>query len=252
MKIYIFADMEGISGITGSSFVLTDGANYNTGRKYLTADINACVKGCFEAGASEVIVRDGHGPGLNVLWHELDPRAQLIQGATPGKRMFGIEGSDGVILLGYHAMAGTPRAHLEHTYSSKVIQNMWLNGEKAGEFALDTAIAGDYNIPVIMTSGCDKLCAEAKAFSPDVITCQVKTSIAQQSAMLLPAQTAYELIRTKTIEAVEAVKAGKIKPIVMKNVTIRTEYVERCEPALNLVADRTMEKHGETVEKAFF
>ena len=251
MKIYIFADMEGISGITGSGFVLASESRYATGCKYLTADINACVQGCFDAGADEVVVRDGHSSGINVIWSELDSRAQLVQGATPGKRMYGIEGSDGVILLGYHAMAGTQRAHLEHTFSSKGIQNIWLNGKKAGEFAIDTAIAGDYNIPVIMTSGCDKLCAEAKEFSPDVITCQVKSSISQQGALLLSADRAHELIRSKTREAVEALKAGKIKPVTLKNVTIRTEYVERCEPAFGLVADRTVEKYGETVEKAF-
>ena len=58
MKIYIFADMEGISGISGSSFVLADNANYQLGQKLLTQDINACIKGCFKAGATEVIVCD--------------------------------------------------------------------------------------------------------------------------------------------------------------------------------------------------
>jgi len=117
MKIYIFADMEGISGISGSMFVRGDGTHYALGRKYLTADINACAAACFEAGADEVVVRDGHGGGYSVLWDGLDPRVQLVQGATPGKRFFDIEGSDGVILLGYHAMAGTRSALLEHTYS---------------------------------------------------------------------------------------------------------------------------------------
>ena len=128
MKIYIFADLEGISGVSGSPFVAADGAQYAAGRKYLTADINACAAACFEAGADEVVVRDGHGLGNNVLWDELDSRVKLIQGVTPGKRFYDIEGSDAVILLGYHAMAGTRRALLEHTYSSKTIQNMWLNG----------------------------------------------------------------------------------------------------------------------------
>ena len=47
MKIYIFADLEGISGVSGSSFVLADGANYALGKKYLTADVNACAAACF-------------------------------------------------------------------------------------------------------------------------------------------------------------------------------------------------------------
>ena len=252
MKIYIFADMEGISGVSSSMFVTADGPHYALGRKFLTADINACAAACFEAGADEVIARDGHGGGYSVLWEDLDPRIQLVQGATPGKRFFGIEGSDGVILLGYHAMAGTRGALLEHSYNSKAIQNIWMNGRRVGEFEIDTAIAGDYDIPVIMTSGCDKLCAQAKDFLPSVITCEVKKSTAQQGAMMLSAQKAHALIREKTIEAIAAMKAGKIKPVKLSPVTLRREYMERMEPMLNLCDDRTTDITAATAEDAFY
>lgn len=252
MKIYIFADMEGISGVSSSMFVTGDGTHYGLGRKFLTADINACAAACFEAGADEVIARDGHGGGYSVLWEDLDPRVQLVQGATPGKRFFGIEGSDGVILLGYHAMAGTRGALLEHSYNSKSIQNIWMNGRRVGEFEIDTAIAGDYDIPVIMTSGCDKLCAQAKDFLPSVITCEVKKSTAQQGAMMLSAQKAHALIREKTIEAIAAMKAGKIKPVKLSPVTLRREYMERMEPMINLCDDRTTEITAATAEDAFY
>ena len=253
MKIYIFADMEGISGISNSSFVLTDGSQYALGRKYLTRDINICAQGCFDAGVDEVVVRDGHGTGVSVLWEELIPGVQLVQGATPGERFCGIGDADGIILLGYHAMAGTRRALLEHTYSSKAIQNMWMNGARVGEFAVDTAIAGKYDIPVIMTSGCDKLCAEAKAFLPQVVTCQVKTSVTCQSAILLAPADAEKILRSKTMEAIEKLKNGEMKPY--KNpeiITLRTEFVERQEPVLELVADRTTERCGTDIEKIFF
>lgn len=252
MKIYIFADMEGISGISNSSFVLTDGSQYALGRQYLTRDINICAQACFDAGATEVVVRDGHGGGVSVLWEKLIPGVKLIQGGSPGERFSFCAGSDGMILLGYHAMAGTQRALLEHSYSSKSIQNIWMNGERVGEFAIDTAIAGKYGIPVIMTSGCDKLCAEAKAFLPQVVTCQVKKSITCQSAALLAPADAEKLLREKTIEAIEKLKNGEMKPY--KNpetVTIRTEYMERMEPAFGLVADRTTERTGTDIEKVF-
>ena len=252
MKIYIFADLEGISGVSGSSFVLADGAKYALGCKFLTRDINICAKACFEAGATEVIVRDGHGAGTSVLWENILPGVKLVQGATPGVRFAGLDGCDAVILLGYHAMAGTPRAVMEHTYSSKGIQNMWVNGRLSGEFWMDTLIAGEHGVPVIMTSGCDKLCKEAKEFSPDVITCQVKTSTGQQGCILLSPAESEKILREKTFEAIEALKAGKIKPITLSPVTIRTEYIERCEPALGLVAPRTVEHVSDSMEKAFF
>lgn len=80
LKVYIFADMEGISGITHSGQTLADGAAYGEGCRLMEADINACVAGCFDAGATEVVVRDGHGGGKNVEPARIDPRARLVRG----------------------------------------------------------------------------------------------------------------------------------------------------------------------------
>ncbi|MDD4540217.1 MAG: M55 family metallopeptidase, partial [Lentisphaeria bacterium] len=132
MKVYIFVDMEGISGVTGSDFVTSSGPHYQTARRYYTEELNVCARACFEAGADEVIARDGHGSGNHMLWDQLDPRIQLVQGQTGTVRMWGLDGCDALILLGYHAMAGTRGALLEHTYSSASIQNMWLNGRPVG------------------------------------------------------------------------------------------------------------------------
>ena len=255
MKIYIFADMEGISGICGSPMVSTaEGTTeYQRGRRYLTAEVNNCIKACFDSGADEVVLKDGHGSGFNILWDELEHDVVFVQGYSIDTRFAELEGSDGIILLGYHAMAGTPYAHLEHTFTSKGIQNMWMNGEKAGEFAIDAAIAGEQGVPVIMTSGCDKLCAEAKAFYPEVVTCEVKKSLTCQSAVLLSPIAARKLVYDKTCEAIQKLKEGKIPPCkVSKPVTIRKEFVERQEPMRNLVAPRTVEATNDSVEVAFF
>ena len=252
MKIYIFADLEGISGVSGSQFVTADGAKYAMGCKLITREVNICAAACLECGAEEVIIRDGHGAGNSIIWENLIPGTRLVQGQTPGVRFAGADEADAIILLGYHAMAGTPRAVMEHTFSSKTIQNMWVNGELAGEFAIDTLIAGEHNLPVIMTSGCDKLCAEAKAFSPDVVTCQVKTSTSQQGCILLSPAASEQLLREKTKEAIEAFRAGKIKPKTVSPATLRIEYMERCEPPDGLVAPRTVEHKADTLEEAFF
>lgn len=255
MKIYIFADMEGISGVSGSAMVSTaiGGAEYQRGRKCLTAEVNNCVKACFDAGAEEVVVRDGHGGGNNIIWEDIKYDVDLVQGYTLKTRFAGIEGADGAIFLGYHAMAGTPNAVLEHTYSSKEIQNMWLNGKKVGEFEIDAAIAGEMGIPVIMTSGCDKLCAEAKECCPEVVTCQVKKSYSCNGVRMLSPIAAEKLVYEKTVEAVKGLKEGKFKPYsVSTPVTVRREFVERMDPGYNLVEPRTVEYVSDSVEKAFF
>jgi len=256
MNIYIFVDMEGISGVSGSEFVTAAGKLYQTGRQYYTQDVNVCAQACFDAGASTVIVRDGHGGGNHMLWDHLDPRIELVQGPTGAVRMAGLEECDALILLGYHAMAGTPGALLEHTYSSKSIQNMWLNDRPVGEIGIDAAIAGDYGVPTIMVSGDNYACTEAESWIPGVVPCVVKTGLGCQAARLLSRENAHELIRQQTSTAIAQLDA--IKPLVVdKPATVRREMMERlpvpsARPGVTIIDGRTYEVSGDTVEKAFF
>ena len=101
MKIYISVDMEGASGISASEYVLKDGYLYAAGRRLITQDINAAVRGAFDGGAEEVIVFDGHGGRVNVLVEDLDPRALVIAGAAHKPRFPMLDKSvDGMFLLG--------------------------------------------------------------------------------------------------------------------------------------------------------
>ncbi|MFA7230008.1 MAG: M55 family metallopeptidase [Victivallaceae bacterium] len=253
MNIYIFVDMEGISGISGSDFVMPGNRFYSLGCQYYTMEVNSCINACFKANAKNVIVRDGHSSGNHIIWKEFDKRAELIQGSTGNKRFPGIEECSALILLGYHAMAGTQGALLEHTYSSTTIQNMWLNNIKAGEFAIDSAIAAEYNVPTIMVSGDDKICAEAKNWIPDIVTCQVKRGLSCQGARLLSQEKAHSLIEEKTIEAIS--KTSSIKPPqISKPVRLRIENIER---GINKIGEnikaidgRTVEIMADTVEEA--
>jgi D-amino peptidase len=256
MKIFIFSDMEGISGICRKSQVMSSEPHYSEGRKFMTRDINACIQGCIDGGAKKIVVRDGHGSGFNVLWDELDERAEYLMGAGGTQRFEGIEGFDGLILLGYHAKAGTFRGILEHTFSSASWQTCWMNGKVVGEFAIDAAIAGDYGVPVIMTSGDDKLCAEAKPLIKDLVSVQVKEGIHTEGGRLLPMKTAHQKIREGAAMAVK--NCSKIKPYKVKcPVTLRLELVERQQPPfrrtdIKLIDGRTFEVTGRTVEEALF
>ncbi len=258
MKIYIYADMEGCSGISSKHYVSKASERPNLqeeARRLMTMDINACIAGCAKAGATEIIVRDGHGGGMNVKRSDIDPRADLIDGDTPRERFADIEGSDGLILLGYHAMAGTPGAILEHTYSSIGYQNMWLNGRKAGETGIDAAIAAEYGVPVIMVSGDDKVCREAEEWLPGVVSCEVKKGFSCNGARMPSLEKTHKLIEEKTVEAIQ--KIGNIPFIkVSYPVTLRVELVSRgrCpdNPAYRILDARTYELDSDSVEKALY
>jgi D-amino peptidase len=250
--------MEGISGICLRQHVSPGEALYAEGRRYLVADVNACVEGCFAGGAESVVVRDAHGGACHFIWDSLDPRADYILGEDGKDRMAGIEQCDALILLGYHAMAGTPEAILEHTMSSAAWQNFWLNGRKTGEIGIDAAIAGERRIPTVMVSGDDKACREAKDFIPGVVTACVKFGLSVEGGRLLSAERAHRLITAKAAEAVQC--AGRIKPVrVPPPVTARLERVSRGrlplhgeKPYVKIIDGRTYEVVADSVSQALW
>ncbi|HWL51788.1 MAG TPA: M55 family metallopeptidase [Chthoniobacteraceae bacterium] len=225
-KIYILVDMEGISGICRASQVRVGELHYPEGRLQMTREVNACVEACLEAGATEVVVRDVHGTCFNLVFDQLHPGARYIMGESQMGRMPGIRQFDGLILLGYHAMAGTPFGVLEHTANSLLWQNFWLNGVKAGEIAVDAGIAGDHGVPVIMVSGDDKTVAETEAFLPHAVKAEVKQGIGIEGAIFLSPGEARRVIQEKTREAVK--RCAEIPPfMVEKPVTLRLQLVSR-------------------------
>jgi len=252
-KVYVFADMEGISGVSCSE--QTIGARKEEGQRLMAEDMSACVAGCFAAGAAEVVVRDGHGGGMNVDPARIDPRAKLVQGATPGVRFKEMEGAEALILLGYHAKALTPKAVLAHSYSSATIQGMWLNGREVGETGVDAAIAAEHKVPVVMVSGDDKTVAEAREWLPDVVTCEVKKGTGPQGAELMPLEQARSLIRQKTREALARRKEMRLLLQVSYPATLRWDYLPKgsprtYDPAFKPAAEpRRVERSGASLEQ---
>ena len=258
MNIYIAVDIEGISGIYSNDQTREGRWQIPEGRRYMMGDINACVKGLKDAGVEKVIVHDCHGGGWMFDWEMALPDADgYICGYVGDRRYADLTDIDAMILLGYHAMAGTEGAILDHTFGLDV-QNMYINGEKVGETAVDAAIAGEQGVKVIMVSGDDKLCAEAKAIMPDVVTAEVKKGLSCTGGILLPKEKAHKLIYEKTIEAVK--KADSIKPYVIEGpITCKMEMIERTrlfresvKPYMKIIDGRTFIVTADTVEEALW
>ncbi len=225
MKLLIAADMEGISGITGWNQVFPEHPEYARGRRLMTADVNAAIDGALQAGVTDIVVTDGHWDGSNILWEEVKSPASLINGSpSPLSMVQGVqEGADAVVFLGYHARAGTQNAILDHTWSSKKVHNLWLNEVLAGEIALNAAVCGHFNVPVIAISGDQSACAEAAALIPGIHTAQVKKANGRMNAECLPSEEAHGIITRTVQSAVE--NANAIRPYQLNGpVTIRVEF----------------------------
>lgn len=210
MKILLAADMEGITGVVHWDHVSPDHADYKRFRKAMTDDVNAAVRGVYEAGADEVWVADGHAHGRNLLIEALDARAQLQCGSpSPFAMLTGIDHDvDGVGFIGYHARAGAAHAVLDHTWSSSRVHNVWLNETRVGEIGLNAAVCGHFDAPVVMLSGDQTACAEAQALLGDVECAVVKEATGRMSARCLPVEQAQSHIQDAARRAVERLAQG--------------------------------------------
>ena len=238
MKILIAADMEGITGVVHWDHVATNHPEYARFRRLMTADVNAAIRGAMIGGAKEVIVTDGHSYGRNILIEELDARARLNSGTpSPFSMVQGVEtGVDGVIYVGYHARIGTQNAILEHTWSDERVANLLLNGEPYGEIGLNAAVCGHFGAPVIMISGDQSACAEARELLGDLETVIVKHAHGRMSAECLPPEVSQGLIQSGAARAVERIKDGSAPHalVLPVPVTLSVDFVQ------SEMADRAM------------
>jgi D-amino peptidase len=174
MRVYISVDMEGVAGVVHED--QTDpleprhAGEYNRMRRLMTSEANAAIEGALEAGATRILVNDSHWLMRNLLAEELHSAAELLSGGPKLRSMVeGIElGFDRALFVGYHAMAGTRDAIIDHTYSG-LVHEARLNGRPVGELGINAALAGSYGVPIAMVSGDQALAAEAKALLGDEV-----------------------------------------------------------------------------------
>jgi D-amino peptidase len=205
VKVYLSADMEGITGLVDAEDVQPPGRDYERGRVLMTEDVNAAVRGAYDAGATSILVNDAHGPMRNLLPELLDPRATLIKGRP--KPMGMIEGLtseyDAVLCVGFHARAGVLGV-LSHSFMGHEIEDIWLDDDATGEIGLLHAASTAYGVPVALLTGDDTACAEMKAWDPGVATVPVKYAKDRFAAQLVPVAEARAAIEATTTEALRS------------------------------------------------
>lgn len=210
MRVMIWADMEGVAGVTVWEHTGGSSPLYEEGRRLYTEEINAAVRGCKAAGATEIVVIDGHGGGyltgkgfLSLIPERLESGAEYVLGHPWTRHTEPLErGCDAVLFVGAHSMAGTLNGVLSHTVSSEAWYVATINGRPVGESGIVAAIAGSWNTPGIFVSGDDATCREVQALLGEtVMAAPVKKGLGRYSARHLPAVDARALIEAKSAEA---------------------------------------------------
>ena len=137
----------------------------------------------------------------------------------------------GTFFVGAHAMAGTINGFLDHTQSSLSWYNYYINGRKCGELAQWATVAAYFGVPMLMVSGDEAACAEARAFFNPVETASVKQGIGRNRAQCLELSEAEDRIREAARRAMSLVGSAPLfKPILpmeLKLELYRSDYCER-------------------------
>ncbi len=249
MKIYISADMEGTSGVVHSDQTDPSYPEYQHYRKTMLAEVNAAIEGALAAGAQEILVNDSHWNMRNLIIEDLNSAATLLSGSPkPYSMMTGIDGGfDAAFFTGYHARAGSAFGNLDHTYTGpNQVQGVWLNGVEVGEYGLNAALAGYFGVPVVLITGDQTVCAQAKELlGEDLEAVIVKEATGRASAKNLHPTKVHQMIRDGAERATKKKRTPFIiePPVTLRLALARSSQAEiiALMPNIQRVAPRVVE-----------
>ena len=211
MKVLILSDLEGVSGSGDYRLLIPAGPIYQQACQNLTEDINAVVRGLRAAGAAEIDLVDSHstvwptrtGP-RNIVKDRIGPGIDRMMGGWDMLMLTRSQGDplrsyDAQVIVGEHAMAGTPDGFASHTHSDNTA--LRINGQYIGEVAWHIWLLGYYGVPTIMVTGDAATIREARAFFPGIEGVAVKTATSRDHAECLPVSEARRLIQEAAARA---------------------------------------------------
>ena len=254
MKIYVLADLEGTTGVVREEQTSADSPEYREACSLLTGDVNAAVEGAVQAGAGDIVVNDLHGArgGFNLVLEELHPHAKCITGGPRIYRLSLLDRSiDAALMVGYHAMAGTGGAVLEHTMSTKAIDEVRINDVRVGEIGIDASVLGCFDIPIVLVTGCRKTTDEARNLLGTIEVVAVKEGLTRHSALCLPPTKTRSLIKeasAKALQCLDDYKPLKFNPPYKVEIEYtHPTYADRYEkdPLAEMVDARTVRFRGQ-------
>lgn len=204
VRVFVTADIEGVAGVVHTEEGTRGNPEYERARRLMTAEASAVVAGILDADPeADVTVADCHGPYRNIIPEELDERAILSRGKP---RHFGMmdgieEGYDLAMFIGVHGSAGAGHAVLSHTFTGAIL-DVTINGTSYGELGLNAAMAGAYDVPVILVSGDQQVEQDVRTtLGDDVVMVPVKKSRAHLAAESVHPAVSRRMLREAAAKA---------------------------------------------------
>lgn len=230
MRIYISADIEGVAGIAHWDQARPRESAHAELAERMTDHVAAACEGAVAAGATEILVKDAHGPARNIVPDRL-PRVARIARGWSGHPFLMVEhldeSYDAVVMIGWHSGAGSGANPLAHTLSSSRVARLEVNGRPVAEFHLYAWAAASLGVPVALVSGDEALCAEVKAANPAIATVPVLAGTGAGTVSLHP-DVARDRIRDGVREALAGDLADRVLALPDRfEVVVRFQEAER-------------------------
>lgn len=202
-KYMIRCDIEGVTGVVSPEQAEPGKPEFSVGCHMFMSDLSAMVHGLLEGGADEISIYDEHYFGRNIDLAQMPEHVNIFSGKPPYQAGWagGLDESfDGLLLLGFHSMAGTGEL-LCHTYEPE-IQKILINGLAVGEIGMETAVAGQFGVPLLLITADSAGVEEAKRLVPNVLGVSVKKSLGANAAICYPPDRTAQWIRDAAKKAV--------------------------------------------------
>jgi D-amino peptidase len=214
VRVFISVDMEGTAGVVDWEQCVGDGIEAQAGRELLLGEVNAAIDGALAAGATHILVNDGHSVMRNLAPARLHGDARMISGwHRPVDMMEGIDASyDACLLVSYHASMGAELGNMSHSFNPRAVSEARLDGVVVGETVINSLVAAHYGVPVVLVTGDQTGCEETVQVLPHITTAVVKLSISRSTANSLHPRAACELIRTTAESSIRDRAAVPARP----------------------------------------
>ena len=224
MRLYISADLEGITGISCWEETHKGNNEYEKARLQMTKEVAAACRGALEAGVDFILVKDAHEEGKNLIHQLLPKEVKILSGWSnhPYNMVEGLDKSfDGALFIGYHSGGHSNGSPLAHTLSIDAVRSISLNGQKADEFLLYTHAAHWIGVPVIGVSGDGELIRRVKAFDGQIKTVAVQEGFGGAVVSIHP-DLAISRIQKMAKKAVEAI--GSFTTFSVEKYELKVEF----------------------------
>lgn len=227
LKVYISADMEGITGVASADQLGPASFEYAQARQWMTADVLAAIQGAREAGATEFVVSDSHGNGQSLLIDRFPtdiPITIVRSFPRPLGMMQGLDSTfAAAIFVGYHASTSSLTGVRAHTISSALLTRIAINGTSMSEAGINAAIAAQFGVPVVLITGDDQIVAETKQRLGQIEGAAVKQAIGFHSAATMTPEAGEALIRRQAKVAIG--RRAEMRPYTMtKPITLEVSF----------------------------